>query len=208
MWKDTSQKISQEMSEYLLHNKAYECFIGFDNPRLLISERQPRSAVGLWVDKEIADKEKIKEIAISNRMRKVSIPETQVLMLNVDMGRAKGLMYRLLWWYMARQYETFYGKKMAEHGVSIIPLGELRTPMQTAVFMPLPEYVKHFDFSGESVPEYSPTGKWLIQKYGKNAKKSEPVKTELMKKVAEKPIVQEKIAEVVKQAEENLVKKP
>eukprot|EP01022_Parablepharisma_sp_SALTPOND_P032317 TRINITY_DN838_c0_g1_i17.p1 TRINITY_DN838_c0_g1~~TRINITY_DN838_c0_g1_i17.p1 ORF type:complete len:512 (+),score=73.99 TRINITY_DN838_c0_g1_i17:8319-9854(+) len=171
-WMDTSSKILPKVTDLMQKNRASECFIGWDNPRWLISPRQFRSAVGILVDNSVADLNVVKEVVGAHKFKKAKIPESDVLSLNLNIGQKKGMMYRLLWWFMYKRYMARYGKKMKEQGLAFFPVGEIRTPYTTMYFAPLPEYVKNYQFIKTPEPEMNSIGKVHKRSYLK--KKVEP----------------------------------
>ena len=183
-WNETYSRISPKVTELLAKKQVTECFLGWDNPRLLISSRQSRSAVGLMVDNSVAESNLVKEVSAANKLKKAAIPESQVLTLDVDVGKSKGPLYRLLWWFMYNRYTWRYGKKMKELGVATFPLGELRTANSATLFAPVPECVKSFDFSGMPEPQLNPIGKAHQAKYAK----AEPAHAPEATKVQHEPM--------------------
>ncbi len=157
-WKDIHTNIAPKIADLYNKQQVSTCFMGWDNPRWLISPMQSRSAAGLLVENAAAENPAIAEVVKAKRMKKVQLPETRAMVLERDFGEEKNHFYRLLWWFMAKRYHARYAESMKKEGVAFFPMGEVRTAKGTMFFAPLPEDVKHYQFMATPEPEMNFSG--------------------------------------------------
>ena len=176
---ETLKTANPKFNDLMKSGKVSTCFVGWDNPRYLITPMQSRSAAGIMVDNSLVEDETVKQIVKEKKLKSVKLPPTDVVAFDINPGDKKTGLYRLCWWFMYKRYLARYRAKMAAAQVAFFPMGHIKKGDSNLLFVPLPDQVKNYEFSSVAEPEMNPVGA---------AHKNEFVKTVAKPAQAPKPV--------------------